>query len=367
MEVSTFFVLSVLGFLFLRLLVAFVNYVAPLKLEDKSNSYDRRVSVLIPARNEAGNIHQILNDLQQQDYRNMEIRVYDDQSEDETATIVKRFANASSNVHLLDGSELPDGWAGKNYACHQLSKGLATDVYLYLDADVRISPDFVSKAVSYLNNSRLALLSIFPVQTMDSLGERIFIPMMNWILLSLLPLPMVRWSQRVSMSAANGQCMVFDGHVYREKQWHALVRNQMVEDISIAREVKRNNLRMATLLGFNDVSCRMYDSFATSFRGLSRSAPAFFGQNLVFAMFFIFLVIVFPLVVFLFGELWQVLVYVTGVLFLRILVALSSRQPVFEALILHVPQMILFPAVLLNGFFRLYTKKHVWKNRVVKL
>lgn len=367
MQVSVALVYVVLFFIGLRFVVALVNYFVPLNLKSGIVMDNFRVSVLIPARNEANNIRRVLSDLQQQSYHNMEVLVYDDQSDDETATIVAQMAKHDANIHLLHGSELPDGWTGKNYACHQLSQNLQSDVYIYLDADVHVSPDFVERAVSHLKSNRLTLLSIFPVQTMYSLGERVVVPLMNWILLSLLPLPLVRFSKRVSMSAANGQCMVFDGHVYREKQWHALVRNQMVEDISIAREVKRNNLRMATLLGFNDVSCRMYDSFATSFRGLSRSAPAFFGQNLVFAMFFIFLVIVLPLVVFLFGELWQVLVYVTGVLFLRILVALSSRQPVFEALILHVPQMILFPAVLLNGFFRLYTKKHVWKNRVVKL
>ncbi|HAH25180.1 MAG TPA: glycosyl transferase family 2, partial [Prolixibacteraceae bacterium] len=114
-----------------------------------------------------------------------------------------------------------------------------------------------SKAVAYFQQKKLSLLSIFPQQKMETFSEWIIVPVMNWILQSLLPMILVSKTSFPSLSAANGQLMMFESESYLRYQWHSKVRNQNVEDIRLARMVKSEGLKMAVLLGNNDIYCRM--------------------------------------------------------------------------------------------------------------
>lgn len=80
------------------------------------------ISVLIPARDEEENIGKCLDCLTRQDYPNFEVLVLDDRSTDFTASIVQRVADGDSRVRLITGEPLPEGWAGKPFACHQLAE-----------------------------------------------------------------------------------------------------------------------------------------------------------------------------------------------------------------------------------------------------
>ena len=75
------------------------------------------VSVLIPARNEEHNIRNCLNSLLAQHYPNYEILVIDDNSSDRTGEIIEEYAVQHRNIRAYRGSELPEGWNGKPFAC----------------------------------------------------------------------------------------------------------------------------------------------------------------------------------------------------------------------------------------------------------
>ena len=130
-----------------------------------------------------------------------------------------------------------------------MAKQTNSDLLLFLDADVRVSKDFIQKIMSHSIKNELDLLSIFPVQLTKSWGEKMVVPLFNWILLTLLPLNLVRKSSWVSFSAANGQCMLFDGDNYRKNQWHQLVKEEVVEDIAIMRAMKKRKCQVETLVG----------------------------------------------------------------------------------------------------------------------
>lgn len=110
----------VIAFTSIQLMVAFVNFMFKQKLGKASKS-NKLVSVLIPARNEEKNISKIIGDLLFQDYSNIEILVFDDQSTDKTAEIVRAIAKKHDNMQLISSEGLPNGWLGKNYACHSLA------------------------------------------------------------------------------------------------------------------------------------------------------------------------------------------------------------------------------------------------------
>ena len=105
----------VVSFAILQLLVALSNWLFIQKMPLSEEEFGL-VSVLIPARNEEDNISKLLSDLQAQSYQNIEILIFNDQSEDDTRAVVNKFAAQDSRIRLIESDGLPEGWLGKNNA-----------------------------------------------------------------------------------------------------------------------------------------------------------------------------------------------------------------------------------------------------------
>lgn len=209
----------IIAFTTIQLLVVLFNYLFKQKLKKTSKS-NKLVSVLIPARNEEKNISKLIADLLFQDYTYIEILVFDDQSTDRTPEIVKMQAKNHDNIHLISSQGLPPRWLGKNFACHSLSQQAKGDYLLFLDADVRVKNNVIGQTIYYAEKHKLSLVSVFPKQIMKNNGEYATVPIINYILLTLLPLILVRKVSLPSLAAANGQYMFFDGNDYRNTLPH---------------------------------------------------------------------------------------------------------------------------------------------------
>ncbi|WP_207778480.1 glycosyltransferase [Balneicella halophila] len=270
----------------MQLLNVVLNLVFKQRIKISETENNERISLLIPARNEETNISFLLSDLQKSKNENIEIIVFDDESTDNTAEVVQNFANQDKRIVLLKSDGLPQGWLGKNHACYQLAQKAQGKYLLFLDADVRIEANVINDAVSYLKRFNLKLLSIFPIQIQKTFGEKISIPVMNYILLTLLPLVFVRISPFKSHAAANGQFMLFDSETYRKIQPHHLFKKSAVEDIKIARHYKKEKLKIACLTGERRIQCRMYKTYKEAVKGFSKNVFIFFGNIPLLAFLF---------------------------------------------------------------------------------
>jgi len=166
----------IMAFTVIQLLVALLNLLPGTSLPKSGDLSGELVSVLIPVRNEENNIGNILQDLLNQEYKDIEIIVFDDQSEDKTGEIVKGLSASESRIRLILSEGLPEGWLGKNHACHSLSKYAKGDYLLFLDADVRIKNNTIGKAVAFAKKHELSLISIFPKQVIKTNGEKMTVP-----------------------------------------------------------------------------------------------------------------------------------------------------------------------------------------------
>jgi glycosyltransferase involved in cell wall biosynthesis len=356
----------ILAFTLIQMIVALMNLLSETSLPKAVTQPSELVSVMIPARNEENNIGNILHDLINQEYTNIEIIVFDDQSEDKTGEIVKEFAAMDNRIRLVSSEGLPEGWLGKNYACYSLSKHSKGDYLMFLDADVSIGNNTIGKAVFFSKKHRLALISIFPKQIIRSIGEKITVPNMNYILLSLLPLILVRKSKFSSLSAANGQFMFFNAEVYHSVEPHKLMKNNKVEDISIAGYLKENRFKISCLVGDDHVNCRMYTGFNDATAGFSKNVIAFFGNSFLVAIMF-WLVTTFGFIAVLFflskGFLF---VYLAAYLFTRVLISIASRQNIIYNLGFIVPLQISMGIFIYRAFINKYFRKYQWKGRSVE-
>ncbi len=353
----------ILVFTGMQLIVAFSNLIFKQSLHQNLQEDNVLVSVLIPARNEEKNIENILSDLLQQNYKNIEILIFNDQSTDKTAEVVSCCSKKDSRIHLLNSTELPTGWLGKNFACYSLSKKALGEYFLFLDADVRIKDDIISQTISFTRKHKLGLLSIFPQQTMKSCGEYITVPNMNFILLSLLPLPLVRKIKYSSLSAANGQFMLFHTNDYKKINPHKKVKQEKVEDIRIARIFKKNQIKVACLAGSENISCRMYTNYKEAVNGFSKNILTFFGDSTLAAILFWtittlgFLFVLFSVS----GTVF--LAYILTIILIRIFVSIVSKQKILENLIYLVPQQITLGIFIIKAIVKRSKKQFEWKGR----
>lgn len=359
-----YFCYFLIGLLIIRWLVAFVNYLSFAYLPKVASlATEPAVSILIPARNEEENIGNLLAQLATLEYSSLEVIVYNDHSDDKTESIVKQWAAREPTIKIINGQQLPQGWLGKNHACHKLSQAATGDILLFLDADVSVQKNLIKRSIGHLQKYDLHLLSIFPEQIMKSLGEKVSVPLMNWILLSLLPLALIRKSKNHAFSAANGQFMMFKAVTYKAIWPHEKCKSHRVEDIAILRLFKQKGLASDTRLGDNDISCRMYDGLDAAITGFTKNIFQFFGNSKLATVSFGFITTIAPFILYFNMGIWWLTAYIVGILSIRLFVSLASQQSVLQNMLLAFPQHLVFLVIILRGLINSKRKKILWKGR----
>lgn len=353
-----------IAFILLQLMNVLLNFLFPQRITNKGGGGNEKVSILIPARNEEANIAHLLGDLMAIGGERWEILVCDDQSIDRTAEVVRTYAARDSRISLLRSEGLPAGWLGKNHACFQLAQAAQGRYLLFLDADVRVQQGVIEDAVGYMKEHRLGLLSLFPFQVQCTLGEKMTVPLMNYILLTLLPLIFVRVSPFTSHAAANGQFMLFDASIYRLNQPHRLMKQAVVEDIAIARYYKSQKIRVACLAGERRVQCRMYHSYREALEGFSKNIFQFFG-GVRLAAFLFWFGATFGLIPLLFSSVQGWLSYLAAIVLVQILYAKVSHQNIGATLLLFPTHLFFMLHVMVRAIIVKKNRKYQWKGREI--
>lgn len=263
-----------------------------LELSKTGEIMNKKISVCVPARNEEKNISTLLDSLIKQEYNNFEIHVLDDRSEDSTAEIVENYIQKSpGRITLHSGMPKPDGWLGKPWACHQLSEFATGESLLFLDADTALHQETLQRIANSFNTYNLDMCTVWPRQKLGSAMENMVIPLIYYSLVTLLPaiyvyrdpkwLPkLLRKQLRPAFAAANGQCIAITRKAYEIAGGHESVKNQVVEDVELAKIVKSRGLTLRMFNGVDSVSCRMYQSAGEMFSGLRKNFLAGFNHSL---------------------------------------------------------------------------------------
>jgi chlorobactene glucosyltransferase len=256
------------------------------------------ISILIPARNEAPNIGRCVASLTQQDFPQLEIIVLDDQSTDATSAVVRSLQSKDARVRLLEGLPLPEGWVGKNWACHQLSQAASGEWLLFTDADTWHEPSHVSRLLEAALEHRASLISSWPEQVMETWAEKMVVSLLPFVgtvgyphallrLLHHLPTPLkARIPSTFSrfLGAANGQVLMLNREAYARIGGHESVRNHLVEDIALGRAVAarfNEGMWWVNVDGRPLVHCRMYRDFEGVWEGFSKNIRAAFEDHAI--------------------------------------------------------------------------------------
>ncbi|MDB5136925.1 MAG: glycosyltransferase family 2 protein [Mucilaginibacter sp.] len=352
-------------FIILRFAVTLFNFISDPKLRRVNKSYTNLVSILIPVRNEEDNILTLLTSIHQQDYRDYEVIILDDDSTDRTYIICAEFAAHHPAFRIIKGKQLTEQWLGKNYACHQLAQQARGEYLLFLDADEQIFNGLINSAVHRMYFRNLGLLSLFTNQQMQTIGEKLVVPLMHYILFNLLPLRLVYLSKSPSVAAASGQFMLFNATVYRQYQWHQSAKDKIVPDAEIMKLVKLAGYNGESLLANDMITCRMYKNYPDAINGFSKKVLAAFNYNIFSFLVFLLLLITGPMIVLMTLNLNLITMMIGLIVLTRIMTSLVSGQNAYMNIILHPLQMFSMLLISFSAIQKYLTKTMIWKGRKI--
>jgi len=240
---------------------------------------DAKISVLIPARNEAACLGECLASVTSQTGVGLEVIVIDDDSTDQTAAIAAGFPG----VTVIAADPLPPGWTGK---CGALVSGVRHargEWLLFTDADTVHEPGSLARALAEAEVHGAALLSYSPAQQTRTFAERAVLPLVFAELAGRYP-PAAVCDPASDIAAANGQYLLIRREAYQQAGGHAAVADTILEDVALAQRVKRAGGRLRFRFGGDQVRTRMYRSFSQLREGWTKNLALLFPDALSLAI-----------------------------------------------------------------------------------
>jgi len=221
------------------------------------------VSIILPVRNQARTVSDCVSSLVGLEYPNKEIIVVDGGSTDGTRELVQKFAH---EITLVDEQPLPEGWVGKNWACHLGYKKSRGELLLFTDGDSVHATDSLARSVSYLQSENADLVTLAPGTILRSFWERLLQPPIFLLIMILVGGKLVNDDHRQN-AIGNGQYMLFRREAYDKIGGHYAVRDKIIEDYSLGRLLKRAGMRLRFVTASDALGVRMYASLGEIWRG----------------------------------------------------------------------------------------------------
>jgi glycosyltransferase involved in cell wall biosynthesis len=231
------------------------------------------VSVIVPARNEEASIGSCIQSLIAQHGVPLEIIVVDDQSTDHTREIASSFTH--DQVQVIAAGEVPAGWTGKNNAVTAGSKAARGDWLLFTDADTIHRPGSLARSLEEAKRHHAAVLSYSPEQIVKGFWEKAVMPVI-FAELAVSFRPSQVSDPNSPAAAANGQYILIAREAYDAVGGHAAIAATLLEDVTLARAVKRSGRKIFFRYGGDAVQTRMYRSFAQLREGWTKNLALLF-------------------------------------------------------------------------------------------
>lgn len=286
--------------LFLTLAMFLLTFINAQSIRIPRNGRDisAAVAVLLPVRNEAENVVDLVASLKAQTgISDLKFYFLDDNSEDETLELLKREIAGDNRFLITSGQPLPEGWLGKPWALEQIRNKVKADYIVNIDADVRLVPRAICSTINLLIDQKLDFVSPYPKQIAKSFGERMVQPLLHWSWLSTVPLRIAEKSGRSSLAVANGQFFAVRESALSAVSGYSATRESVLDDMELARTLLRTGFKGCVANGSHIATCHMYNSWAELKAGYGKSLWAAFGSRLgsLVTIAFLFLTGILPL------------------------------------------------------------------------
>lgn len=322
------------------------------------------VSAIVPARNEERTIGRTVEALLAQTYPSLEVIVIDDRSSDATGAILG--AIDDPRLVVIQGEETPAGWLGKPWALEQGSRRAGGELLLFLDADVIYAPEAIASAVAHLEESGVAMVSLFPRFELHGFWEHVLMPNLAMVLFMFMPVWFGNRTRFPYLGVGGGPGNLVRRDDYDAAGRHEALHDAVVDDVGLARLIRRAGHRTEVVRADDLVSLRMYHGLGEIIDGFTKNCFAAFGRSYVAGLLAIVLTVL--------GNLWPFALLFTGdpfgiaivavILLARLVLYVALGYGVANALLAHPPMMLIWGWIMLRSVWVTGVRRRVhWRGR----
>lgn len=271
-----------------------VNMIYLVRLEPFTDKLDDPpvVSVCVPARDEERGIRACLESLLKQDYPEFEVIVVNDHSTDRTGELIRELKD--SRLIALDGEDLPEGWLGKPFALHQAFQKARGEILLFTDADPVFGPNALCTAVFTMQERKLDALTLMPKAEFGSFWERAVQPTIFGFIASLTRFGNVNNPDHKS-AMGFGAFLMFKRSAYEAIGGHEGGKADVLEDVLIAKRLKKAGFNLLVADAKSLFSIRMYYGFREIWNGWKKNMFLAMRRSVFRALYYVFMVLAFLL------------------------------------------------------------------------
>jgi chlorobactene glucosyltransferase len=331
------------------------------------------ISVCVPARNEARGIHACLTSLLNQNYPHFEVIAVNDHSTDATGDIIQSLASEYSNLHVIEGQNLPSDWLGKPFALHQAVNKTKGDYLVFTDADPVFQPHALTTAVHTMTTRDLDMLTLMPGTEFGSFWERAVQPVIFGFIAALSRFKKIN-SPDHTTAMGFGAFIMVKKDVYEKIGGHESVKHEVLEDVMLAKRAKKAGCKLLAADAKAIFSIRMYHSLEEIWTGWRKNIFIAMKKSIVRAVYHLCVVLGFlvtPWLVLLGNILAGTGILWTGIAFVAWLMTMTASIHLCDELCLQRRNALLFPlgaivmsAIMINSMRQVLVKKETeWRGR----
>lgn len=343
--------------------ISLINFVT-IRIPKRDEEVKKAVTVLAPMRNEAENVPEFISALSaQMGVKQIKFIIINDGSTDKTAELLTTVIGSDSRFSIINSPVQRDGWLGKVSALQSGYEAASGEYIITLDADVRLEPSAIMRAITQLERLKLDFTSPYPRQIALTFSEKLIQPLLHWSWMSTVILRIAEKFPRRSTAVGNGQFFVARKSALDAIGGFETVSDEILDDIELARSLISAGYKGVVTEGSSIASTRMYASFDEIRQGYGKSLWKAFGSPLgsVMAVVFIFTTGVLPVLLIVTGNIlgWFIYLYIV---FSREVSAIRSRGNPLYAFLHPLSSALLIYLIIYSWSNR---GKIQWKGRTV--
>lgn len=324
-----------------------------------------RVSIVVPARNEARSIERSARAFLAQDYDNFEVIIVNDRSSDGTGDILRSIVDPRLTV--IDGAETPEGWLGKPWALEQGVSRANGELLLIVDADLIYAPETLRAALAAMESEAASLVTLLPHFEMGSFGEQVAMPMLALVALSILPLWLQKRSHSPRLALGGGSGILIRRDVFESVDGFRALKGAVVDDVGLARHVREHGAETCAVMADDLVRVRMYHSGREVIEGFTKNVFMVLDRSYLLAAISLALVATLhlgPYVLAFTGDIVGIAI-VAVIIATRVVLFRSVRYPQWNAILLHPLMMAFWAYIFLRSMWFTGVRNELrWRGRV---
>jgi len=232
-----------------------------------------RLSLIVPACNEALSVQAAVQSMLAQDYSNLEIVLVNDRSTDQTGQIMDQIADQHSHVKVVHIDQLPGGWLGKNHAMWLGTKHATGDWLLFSDADIHFDPTTFRRAIALAERRGLDHLTLTPDMTVRGFWLE------SWVAFFVLCIMIYKVPHRANRTDSKVGVGIGAFNLVRRTAYEAIGTHQAIslrpdDDLRLGQRIKLMGKRQMIMTGTGLMRVRWYSSLWEAIRGLEKNTFA---------------------------------------------------------------------------------------------